>query len=193
MSDLPDELRNVLRDRADDAPATPAPDPSLVRRVRRRQAVRMTLAVGGATCAVAGVVAVTAVAVRPAPTAVSPVSPAVPTTAPPLTDDRYEFCTGQPMTDVAVTVHPTELKFAYGCYRAVAGPLRLSFTNSTKVAHNVVVHDPADVAFAKTETIRAAGTAKAGYDSIDLGTLKSGDYSLTCDVHPQMHAQLVVR
>jgi plastocyanin len=124
------------------------------------------------------------------PPVVSPTAPALP----PLTDDRYEFCDRAPERDVQVTVSTYERKFDRGCYRAPAGvPLRLSFTNRTTVPHNVVAIGVDRIAFAKTETRFVADGARAAYDSTGLGTLAPGDYELICDLHPTMHAQLVVR
>jgi plastocyanin len=199
MPDLPEDLAALLRQKADDAPATPAPSPSLVRAVRSRQRYRLTAAVGGGVLGVVAVVVATAAVVGPSSRHATPAAP--PRTSYPATivvpppDDRYESCpkVGAPAL-VSVSTSGTELKYDRGCYVVAAGlASQLSFTNTTKVAHNVVVAPDGGEPFAKTETVRAGGTSAAGYDTIDLGTLAPGDYTLTCDVHPNMHAQLIAR
>jgi hypothetical protein len=192
MPDLNDELRALLHDRAGDAPAVPAPTDRLVRTVRRRQALRTSLAAFGAVTAVVALVAVAGSVGRDRDVA-SPAAPAKVTPSP--TDDRLEFCTTAPVT--LVRVRPAangELKYDRGCYVVAAGvPSRLAFDNPTKVPHNVVVGPESGEPFAKTEVVFADGTAKEGYDSIDLGTLAPGIYRLTCDVHPRMVSMLLAR
>ena len=184
MPDLNDSLRALLHERADDAPAVPAPTAALVRTVRRRQAVRTGLAVGGAALGVVAVVAVAVVAVRPdarvAPPVAQQTTPA---------SDKYEFCTGPVYDQIVVSVHPTELKFGYGCYRVHAGATSVTFTNPQRVAHNLVITpESGGVPVITTKTIVATA-----FDAYLLRPLTAGDYTLTCTIHPSMHAQLVVR
>jgi plastocyanin len=195
MPDLPEELRALLHDRADDAPAVPAPTDRLVRTVRRRQAVRTSLAIGGATLGVVALVAVTANAVRPERVVVAPVRPEPTTTAP--IEDKYEFCTVPVYDDLRVSAHPTEVKFQYGCYRVAAGATKVTFTNPAKFAHNLVIARDGDLPFSQTGERPLWTSAVIGGGKNVSGRLPQpltpGDYVLTCDVHPSMHAQLVVR
>jgi hypothetical protein len=188
MPDLPEDLAALLRQKADDAPATPAPSEKLVRAVRRWQRYRLTAVAGGCAVGVAALVVAVSAVQRPEHRVAIPAAPSP-------TDDRYGFCPKTiPGDTVSVRTFGTELKYDQGCYVVAAGvPSRLSFTNTTKVPHNVVVAPEGGEPFAKTETVFADGTSKAGYDTIDLGTLARGDYTLTCDVHPNMHAQLIAR
>lgn len=183
MPDLPDDLRAVLRERAEDAPAVPPPSDRLVRTVRRRQAIRTSLAAGGAVLGVVAVVALAAAAVRPDARVAPPVAQ---TTTPPA-GDKYEFCTGPVYDDLRVSVHATELKFAYGCYRVKAGTTAVTFTNPQNVPHNLVVKPEAGLVPLLTTSTVVHTTVR------DTTFLVPGDYTLTCTIHPSMHAQLVVR
>jgi len=204
MPDLPDELRGLLHDRAEDAPAVPAPTDRLVRTVRRRQATRTSLALVGAT---AGVVAVVALAgaiasggaqvagpVAPGKVTPTPSEKTVAALPPPRpTDDRLEFCTDPASDLVDVTTHGTELKYDKGCYVARAQTqVKLVFTNPTTVAHNVVVAKEGEAAFAKTETIKADAAGHPASYNLGLPPLDPGIYALTCDVHPEMRSMLYV-
>lgn len=186
MPELPDDLAAMLRARAEHAPEPPAPSAGLVRTVRRRQALRAGAAVAACTVGVVAVVALAAGAARPErPARVTPVETPPPTAY----ADRYEFCTGTPALSVHVAIHPGELKFDRGCYVVKAGiTVRLDFTNATSVPHNVVVAPDGGEPFVKTDIIK-----DGRYEAINLGALRKGDYSLTCMVHPAMHAQLIAR
>jgi len=188
MPDLPDDLRALLRERAEDAPAVPPPSDRMVRTVRRRQAVRASLAAGGAVVGVVAVVALAAAAVRPDARVAPPVAKT--TTAPPAppSDDTYEFCSGPVYDDLRVSVHPSELKFGYGCYRVKAGATAVTFVNPQRVGHNLVVAPEGGEPFWKTDVV----TNRTVTDVLPH-PLTRGDYTLTCMVHPSMHAQLVVR
>ncbi len=186
MPDLNDELRAILRHRADDAPAVPAPTDRLVRSVRRRQAVRTSLALAGATLGVVAVVAVAAAAIRP-DTAVAP--PAANPTSIPPDDDKYFACTAGQLDQVAVAVHASELKFQYGCYRVAAGATSVTFTNPQQLPHNLLITPEGS-----TQSIFSSKVITAdGLTATLSRPLAVGDYALTCQVHPAMHAQLVVR
>jgi plastocyanin len=203
MPDLPEDLTRMLGERAVDAPATPAPSPALVARVRRRQAVRAALAVAGCTVVVVGVAAVAGSA-RTGNEA-RPAVPAAPASSP--ADDRYEFCTGAVDSEVNVAVHATEPKFAQGCYRVAAGAAAVTFTNPQRTPHDLVITRDGDrgypvftgnvISAADPAACRRAPhcpPARVPFFHADLVTpFAAGDYTLTCSIHPQMHAQLVVR
>jgi plastocyanin len=211
MPDLPEDLTRMLGERAADAPATPAPSPGLVARVRRRQAVRAALAVAGCTVAVVGIVAVAGSALNgneaAPPAGGAPAAP-LPTASP--ADDRYEFCTGPVADEVHVAVHPTEPKFDAGCYRVRAGAMAVTFTNPQRTPHDLVITRDGDRGYPVfTGNVISAADPKAGptchlaqrcpsgvvpFFHADLATpFAAGDYTLTCSIHPQMRAQLVVR
>jgi plastocyanin len=197
MPDLPEDLTRMLGERAADAPATPAPSPALVARVRRRQAVRAALAVTGCTVALVGIVAVAGSALtgnEAAPPAGGAPAAPLPTASP--IDDRYEFCTGAIDSEVRVAVHATELKFAQGCYRVAAGAGAVTFSNPQPVPHDLVIApdgDPAHPVFRGSTIVGGKAGETAAFHA-DLATaFAAGDYALTCTIHPQMHAQLVVR
>jgi plastocyanin len=181
----------MLHARADDAPATPAPTDALLRRVTRRRYARATATVAGCAAAVAALVGVAAGLADPAPRAVAPATQ--PPTPP--TGDRYEFCTGLPADEIVVAVHATELKFAQGCYRVGAGAGAVTFTNPQRVAHDLVIApdgDPAHPVFRSEPIVATAGTTASVHADL-VAPFAAGDYALTCSIHPEMHAQLVIR
>jgi plastocyanin len=192
MPDLPEDLAALLRARAAEAPEPPAPGDALLRTVRRRQAVRAGTAVVAAAASVVAVVAVAAYAVRPAHTA-QPAATLSPDPSSSPSDDRYEFCTGAATTDVDVSVHPTELKFESGCYRVRAGAGGVTFTNPQAVPHNLVITSEGGEPVFRIEPITAKHGEVAAVTADLVEPFQAGDYTLTCTVHPQMHAQLVVR
>jgi plastocyanin len=192
MPDLNDELRALLHDRAEDAPAVPAPTDRLVRTVRRRQALRTSLAAAGAVTAVVALVAVAGSVGRDRDVA-SPAAPAKVTPTPAPASDKYEFCTGPVSPDVVVSVHATELKFQYGCYRVKAGTAGVTFSNPQPVGHNLVIAPEDGSPLFKTDVITARPGEVATVTADLVEPLRAGDYTLTCMVHPSMHAQLVVR
>jgi plastocyanin len=124
--------------------------------------------------------------------AITPAKPG-PTTASPAPDDKYEFCTGTYAPELDVAVATSELKFAYGCYRVRAGAGSVTFTNPQPVPHNLVVAPEGGEPFFKTEVLQPKPGETASIDALLVTGLKAGDYSLTCMVHPSMHAMLVVR
>ncbi|HEX8002190.1 MAG TPA: cupredoxin domain-containing protein [Mycobacteriales bacterium] len=183
----PTTLTDLLRERAAAAPDPRPLTDAFVRRVCRRRAARLTLAGAGAAAGVAAVLAVVAAVAAPAPqrTAVRPAAPS------PSADSRYEFCDMPATARLHVMPFGRELKYDRGCYVAQAGvPVTLTFANSGDVAHNVVVRPEGGEPFAKTETLVSG---ERTIDTIELGRLAKGDYTLTCDLHPGMYAQLVAR
>lgn len=193
MPDLPNDLAAMLRDRAEHAPAAPAPSDALVRRVRRRHATRLSLAVVGSAASAGAVAVVAAAAISPTPREVRPAATPTPTLRP--ADDRYEFCDlGNRAPSIDVAVHRTELKFAEGCYVVAAGAGGLRFTNPQTVPHDlVIVEEGTGTVVHDTAHITApAGGAETLTARLSFG-IEAGDYRLTCSTHPSMHAQLVVR
>lgn len=193
MPDLPDDLRDMLHERAAHAPATPAPTDALVRRVRRRRATRATLALSTSLAGVAAV-AVAAVAVQPGERAIAPVAPRPSLTPDATPGDRYEFCQGPVYDAVHVSVHATELKFARGCYEVKAGATGITFTNpQVGVAHDLVItREGEDTPVYRSATLVPTGPDAGVTDTYRPG-FAAGDYTLTCSTHREMHAQLVVR
>lgn len=187
---MPD-LTDLLHERAADAPEPRPLTDAFVRRVRRRHAVRATVAGGGAVAGVAVLGLLSASLLGPDRAGLPPAAPAVPGPSMPYVDDRYEFCTTEPTDGLVVTPYGDELKYNRGCYVAAAGvPVTLTFTNLSAVPHNVVAKDENGEAFAKTETLVKGGQTT---HTVDLGTLAKGDYVLYCGLHEGMQAQLVAR
>ncbi|HEU0129647.1 MAG TPA: hypothetical protein VFQ85_01485 [Mycobacteriales bacterium] len=184
MPDLTDDLRALLRDRAEEAPAVPAVTDALVRTVRRRRATRATLAVAGCAVAVAGVAGV-ALAVRSRPVA-EPARPPVPVTVVPDAG-----CPANGSVTIVVKTSRDVTEFDDDCYATVAGvPAHLSFANNSALPHNVAV----DVVPGRTVAVtRVLGRGGDRTDTVDLGRLPAGEYTLYCQVHPQMRARLIAR
>lgn len=205
MADLPDDLRALLHERAEHAAAIPPPTEALVRSVRRRRATRAAVA---ATASVAGVVALGlgAAAVVPAQEAARVASTPTPEPSPSPTKDvtgtpggdKYEFCDlANPDPYPTIAVHPTELKFAQGCYVVKANARQWSFTNPQKTVHDLVIIDDntgrRGFTPSKILTTWPAIPSQEQQDTVMDFPLPAGDYSLTCSFHPEMRGQLVVR
>src|SRR5687767_6030483 len=190
MPDLPEELRSLLHERAQHAPATPPPSARLVRRVRRRRTTRLAGAVGGSMLAVVALVGVAAAVVRPAERLLEPATPGPENPWGFLeTDDRYEFC-DPPSTvnpDIIVTVHRTELKFEQGCYTANATTERIQFSNGQQIPHDLQVKSEDGT------VVPPYFPAAANISYADPISIKAGDYELICTLHPTMRSQLVIR
>jgi plastocyanin len=198
MPDLTDDLRALLADRAAADPAPPEMPAALPARIRRRRAVRTTAMLATPVLAAAAVVGVVALGEEPR-RAVGPVAPGPSATAsaPDLTG-RYEFCDlDSPTPTLAVSAHPTEMKFAQGCYVVAHGFTTITFDNPHRFPHNVAVTtegpNGADIErepLAATEIVETGESTELTWQASPLA---KGDYALFCQVHPLMYAQLVVR
>jgi plastocyanin len=189
MPDLTDDLRSMLHDRAEDAPATPPPPQRLVRRVRRRRATRVATAVGGSTLALVSVVGIAAGVVRPEQRSIEPSGPRDVWSFL-KDDDRYEFCDPPPAgnPDIIVTVHETELKFARGCYTARATTEMIQFSNGQQqVEHDLQIRSESG------KVVPPYFPPAANISYADRITIAAGDYELVCTLHPTMRGQLVIR
>ena len=191
MPDLPDELRSALHDAAAHAPAVPPPSPDLPRRVARRRAARAT-----AMFAVPAVVTVAFVAVAfgaaPDRQEVTPADPPLPPTD---LIGKYEFCAlTSPAAELNVAVHATEMKFAQGCYVVREGFTTITFDNPQDVPHDLAVV-PESVKPWEEEPLAVTAIVEDDGTSVRVpaGRIPAGDYAMFCQVHPRMHAQLVVR
>ena len=198
MPDITDDLRDLLRDRAEHAPPVPAPAQDLPRRVARRRAAKATAMFAVPALAAAGFVGV-ALGAGPARDATRPVAPSP---VPSLTGDKYEFCSGEPAPALDVAIHATEMKFARGCHVVRAGFDSVTFRNFQTVPHNVAIRREgapleqaalwaSEVAMVgKPEDHPTGGVVMVAGMPIEF---EAGDYEIFCQVHPLMQAQLIVR
>lgn len=199
MPDITDDLRALLRDRAEEAPAVPEPGGALVTRVRRRRAVNATALVAGPALAVAAIVAVAANLAGPARDAARPVTPSP---VPSLAGDKYELCHGEPAPALDVSIHDTEMTFAQGCHVVRAGFDTVTFRNVQTLPHNVAIRR--ENAAIEDGALWAGEVTMVGKpEDHPTGVVvtvtsmpiafEAGDYELFCQVHPLMQSQLVVR
>lgn len=191
MPDLPDELRSALHDAAAHAPAVPPPAPDLPRRVARRRAARTTAML---TVPAVATVAFVAVAFGAAPDR-QEVIPADPPLAPTDLTGKYEFCDlANPAAELDVAVHATEWKFAQGCYVVRAGFTSITFDNPQDVPHDLAVVPESEKPW-EEEPLAVTAIVEEDDTSVRVpaGRIPPGDYAMFCQVHPLMHAQLVVR
>jgi plastocyanin len=88
----------------------------------------------------------------------------------------------------AVVVAADNVAFATASVSAPAGtPFTVFFENRESEPHNVRVWDAANATLGATEIV--GGPAAR---TLDVVALVPGTYRLTCDIHPEMTAQLLV-
>lgn len=78
-----------------------------------------------------------------------------------------------------------DLKFAPNIVNAKVGVLKLTFTDSGQVPHNLAFDD---ASLGKTATINGGTSA-----TLDVTFPKAGTYTFQCTIHPGMTGKVVVR